>query len=150
MLAVSLAPLFVYDVADLYKVELTIRMAFQVVAEGSARVESRVRELCRERFYSGRLLERIVPDLQSLVGLSRGKARLVAHRGEESQEEQPAALWEAGGERTAGGRNFAPGPGLVKISAGGCERSAEPKSDADDSGLCWPPTGSNEDDGVPF
>lgn len=144
---------FVYDIADLYKVELTIPMAFQVVAESSADVESRVRRLCRESFYSGKLLERIVPDLQSVVGLARGKARLVTHRGEEepaeetAANEKPSELWEPGGARIAGGTNFGERPGLAKARKG---TPVEAPSDAYDGDLVWPPTGSDSDDEVPF
>jgi CRISPR-associated protein Cas1 len=58
---------FVYDIADLYKVELSIPAAFQVVSESQISVESRVRTLCRERFRESRLLERILPDIDELL-----------------------------------------------------------------------------------
>src|SRR5690606_24467922 len=41
---------FVYDIADLYKVELTIPAAFDVVAASTEKVESRVRQVCRQKF----------------------------------------------------------------------------------------------------
>lgn len=60
---------FVYDIADLYKAELTIPLAFQTVAEGSEHVETRVRMACRERFREEKLLERILPDIDHLLDL---------------------------------------------------------------------------------
>lgn len=60
---------FVYDIADLYKVEITIPMAFQTAREGSQNVEQRVREACRERFREVRLLERILPDIDELLSI---------------------------------------------------------------------------------
>ena len=60
---------FVYDVADLYKAELTIPLAFQTVAEGSEHVETRVRTACREKFREEKLLERILPDIDHLLDL---------------------------------------------------------------------------------
>lgn len=60
---------FVYDIADLYKVEITIPLAFQVVAESSEHVASRVREACREAFREHRLLQRILPDIEELLGV---------------------------------------------------------------------------------
>lgn len=58
---------FVYDIADLYKTELTIPAAFEVVAESKEQTESRVRTLCRERFKEFRLLNRILPDIDRLL-----------------------------------------------------------------------------------
>ena len=63
---------FVYDVADLYKTELTIPTAFMVVSESNERVESRVRETCREVFRQAKLMQRILPDIDSLLDVSRG------------------------------------------------------------------------------
>jgi CRISPR-associated protein Cas1 len=58
---------FVYDIADLYKVELTIPVAFQAVAEGTEGLEKRVRRACREQFHQVRLLGRILPDIDELL-----------------------------------------------------------------------------------
>lgn len=59
---------FVYDIADLYKVELTIPIAFQTAKEEPANLERSVRLLCRDTFRTSRLLQRIVPDIQKLFG----------------------------------------------------------------------------------
>ena len=61
---------FVYDIADLYKTEITVPVAFQAVAEQKHPVERAVRITCRDRFVSARLLERIIPDIQSALMLS--------------------------------------------------------------------------------
>lgn len=58
---------FVYDVADLYKAEITIPLAFQTVAESNDKVETRVRAACREKFREAKLLSRILPDIDSLL-----------------------------------------------------------------------------------
>jgi CRISPR-associated protein Cas1 len=60
---------FVYDIADLYKVELTIPAAFQIVIESTQNVERRVRAACREKFREVRLLDRILPDIDELLGI---------------------------------------------------------------------------------
>ncbi len=60
---------FVYDVADFYKTEITIPTAFATVAASADRVDSRVRAACRERFKQARLLERILPDIDEVLGL---------------------------------------------------------------------------------
>lgn len=58
---------FVYDIADLYKVEVTIPLAFQAVSQFPAHPEKEVRRLCRERFREVRLLDRLVPDIDELL-----------------------------------------------------------------------------------
>jgi CRISPR-associated protein Cas1 len=59
---------FVYDVADLYKIELTVPLAFRTVAEGVDKLETRVRRACRDVFREGQLLARVVADVDDLVG----------------------------------------------------------------------------------
>jgi CRISPR-associated protein Cas1 len=60
---------FVYDVADLYKTDITIPIAFEATAQGSDKLESRVRQMCRERFREEKLLQRILPDIDRLLSL---------------------------------------------------------------------------------
>lgn len=60
---------FVYDIADLYKTELTVPAAFETVAESEEKTESRVRALCRERFREANLLKRILPDIDYLLNM---------------------------------------------------------------------------------
>lgn len=59
---------FVYDVADLYKTELSIPIAFRVAHEGAGEVERRVRLACRDAFYETRLMERILPGIAEVLG----------------------------------------------------------------------------------
>ena len=61
---------FVYDIADLYKVELTIPLAFQLAAESTTNLETRVRRACRDGFREKRLLDRILPDIDTLLCIS--------------------------------------------------------------------------------
>ena len=58
---------FVYDVADLYKTELTIPTAFQVAAAGDKDVEREARLMCRGVFYEAKLMERILPDIGEVL-----------------------------------------------------------------------------------
>jgi CRISPR-associated protein Cas1 len=56
---------FVYDIADLYKLEVTIPVAFRIAAEGEEEnLERRTRLACRDIFRESRLLERIIPDMR--------------------------------------------------------------------------------------
>lgn len=58
---------FVYDVADLYKADLTIPLAFEIVAESKENIERRARRACREKFREVKLLERILPDIDNIL-----------------------------------------------------------------------------------
>jgi len=60
---------FVYDVADLYKTEISIPAAFEVVASGENDIEKRVRQKIRLLFKETKLLQRILPDIDKLLTL---------------------------------------------------------------------------------
>ncbi|QAY71930.1 type I-E CRISPR-associated endonuclease Cas1 [Xylanimonas protaetiae] len=58
---------FVYDVADLYKAELAIPVAFEAAAMELADVGGHVRRTMRDRMHEARLLERCVRDVRWLL-----------------------------------------------------------------------------------
>lgn len=58
---------FVYDIADLYKTELTVPLAFQAAAGSTEDLEGRVRRLCRDTFYESKLMARILPDISEVL-----------------------------------------------------------------------------------
>ena len=59
---------FVYDIADLYKADITIPLAFDLVAEGDVNdLERRARMRCRDAFHRLRLLETILPDIREVL-----------------------------------------------------------------------------------
>ena len=60
---------FVYDIADLYKTELSIPIAFETAALGSDDIEARVRRRCREAFKETKLLQRLLPDIDALLDM---------------------------------------------------------------------------------
>jgi CRISPR-associated protein Cas1 len=82
---------FVYDIADLYKVELTIPLAFQIVAESKERIGPRVRAACRDAFKEHRLLHRILPDIDDLLDLS--EEMLVQGMESDGDPARPEPLW---------------------------------------------------------
>lgn len=83
---------FVYDIADLYKTEITIPIAFRTIAESPALIDSRVRLACREKFRETRLLERILPDIGNLLGIQ--PMRDSPDMDMDSALSTPEALWE--------------------------------------------------------
>ena len=58
---------FAYDIADLYKAEITIPIAFQLAAENDPDLPDIVRRSVRDQFSRSRLLERIVRDIKYLL-----------------------------------------------------------------------------------
>lgn len=61
---------FVYDIADLYKVEFTIPVAFQSVAANAENLEQTVRRAMRDLIKENRLLQRIVSDIDALFQIT--------------------------------------------------------------------------------
>lgn len=86
---------FVYDIADLYKAEYTIPVAFAATAEGTGELERRVRLRLRDTFYRHRLMEHVLPDIAHVFDVPR--------EGQAAQDEfaadpaLPADLWDGGG-----------------------------------------------------
>lgn len=60
---------FVYDIADLYKADIAIRTAFEVISEGIGDISRRTRVALREKMRRARLLERMVSDIYMLFGI---------------------------------------------------------------------------------
>jgi len=60
---------FVYDIADLYKVEIAVPIAFRIAAEKPVNLETATRHLCRDTFRETKLLQRIVPDIQKVLAV---------------------------------------------------------------------------------
>ena len=58
---------FVYDVADIYKFETVVPVAFRIAAKDPANAEQQVRHACRDMFRETRLLERIIPGIEGML-----------------------------------------------------------------------------------
>ena len=58
---------FVYDIADLYKPDLAVRIAFDVAAQQPPQPDREVRKRCREAFYKEHLMARILPDVERVL-----------------------------------------------------------------------------------
>ena len=94
---------FVYDVADLYKAEITIPAAFEVVAgytEGMD-IGSVTRRAVRDRIRSEKVMERVVRDIQRLL--------VPEELPEEMLELDVVGLWNEQGEAQRGGMNYSNG-----------------------------------------
>ena len=58
---------FVYDIADLFKFETVVPVAFQIAAKGSTRPDRDVRIACRDSFRQTRLLKKIIPTIEDIL-----------------------------------------------------------------------------------
>ena len=58
---------FVYDVADVYKFETVVPVAFRIAARSPVNAEQQVRLACRDSFRETRLLERIIPGIEDML-----------------------------------------------------------------------------------
>lgn len=58
---------FVYDVADIYKFETVVPLAFRIAGRSPGNPEQQVRLACRDVFRETRLLERIIPGIEEML-----------------------------------------------------------------------------------
>ena len=89
---------FVLDIADLYKAEFSIPLAFDLVGAGK-KDEGDIRHALRSRFSDGRFMQRVVGDVLDLLQV--GEDDLSGDRNE---------LWDERSATVAGGRNWANTP----------------------------------------
>lgn len=107
---------FVYDVADLYKADTTIPVAFSIAAGGDRKLESRTRKGMRDLIAEKRILRRIVEDLDTIF----------SDDAEPSDEEnsldfdvaKPGSIWDPEHGNVAGGVNYGDGDAEGGISYG--------------------------------
>jgi len=87
---------FVLDIADLYKAETSIPVAFDLVAAGRAE-EEEVRWAMRERFRDGQMMRRVVGDVRAL---------LMPDADPGSVDRDVNLLWDEAVGAVAGGTNW--------------------------------------------
>ncbi len=58
---------FVYDIADVYKFETVVPVAFKIAAKKPINPEQEVRRACREVFRTTKLLTRIIPGIEEML-----------------------------------------------------------------------------------
>lgn len=91
---------FVYDVADLYKTEIVVPVAFAAAGASTEDVERRVRHTLRDKFRESKLLARVSRDLLRLFDLSEDEVDPY-----ETDAAAPGDIWD-GDKLVAGGREY--------------------------------------------
>lgn len=94
---------FVYDIADLYKTQISIPAAFAAAAMGDEDIESHARRACRDAFREHRMLEKIVTDIENLLQ-APDEPDIYA-----DDAALPGGLWDPVEGTVAGGVNHATG-----------------------------------------
>ncbi len=89
---------FVYDVADLYKAEITIPIAFEIAAENPENLPRETRRRVRDAMVSAHILERMVKDIKHLFSDFDDM---------EQEDLAPMYLWDDRSERVAYGKSYA-------------------------------------------
>lgn len=87
---------FVYDIADLYKADITIPIAFEIAAENPEDIGGETRRRVRDAMVQAHLLERMVTDI----------SRLMQKDGESAEKMDNVYLWDVHGN-LENGRNYA-------------------------------------------
>jgi hypothetical protein len=98
---------FAYDVADLYKIELGIPVAFDVAAEGPEDVGSRTRRAIRDKVNRTGLLDRCVADIKDLLLPPTAGGDSVD--GDAEELEDRVTLQSDRGQTVSSGHNYADG-----------------------------------------
>ena len=89
---------FVYDIADLYKAELTIPIAFELAAEVKEDddIGRLARQRLRDKMVDGKIMQRIVQDLQYLMDVPE----------EDAMTMDVIELWDDFGENAIHGISY--------------------------------------------
>lgn len=58
---------FVYDIADLFKFDTVVPVAFKIAARNPARPDKEVRHACRDVFRASHLLQKIIPSIEDVL-----------------------------------------------------------------------------------
>jgi len=106
---------FVYDVADLYKSDITIPLAFNIVKENTKDISRRVRKACRDIFHEKKLLKRLVKDIKTVLDIDEylnfSEKRILnlnklEFRDYDTDDALPGYLWDPDQGFQEGGKNF--------------------------------------------
>jgi len=81
---------FVYDIADLYKVDIILPLAFSMVTQPNIDLERSIRMKLRDVFRETKLLKRIIPDIFSVLAQPEEPEEVVF----DSDSALPSDLWE--------------------------------------------------------
>jgi CRISPR-associated protein Cas1 len=94
---------FVYDIADLYKAEISIPTAFDIAARDVADIGAETRRAIRDQMRGGAFLETCVRDIKALL---HEDDDATVHGPEAFDDADVVMLWDANGRAVAGGTSY--------------------------------------------
>lgn len=83
---------FVFDIADLYKTEISIPLSFRIASEGDEEIGRRVRTEMRDLFKKCKIMNRIVSDIDYAIGYNSSNENHDTDFDEDASN--PAQLWD--------------------------------------------------------
>lgn len=95
---------FVYDIADLYRAEIAIPVAFEIAARDVIDIGAETRRVVRDRMKDGTFLETCVRDVRRL--LLDGGDDVVEYGPEAFDDVDVVMLWDGNGRAVAGGTSY--------------------------------------------
>lgn len=94
---------FVYDIADLYKAEISIPIAFDIAAREVADIGSETRRAVRDHMKDGAFLETCVRDIKKLL---TEEDDVIEYGPEAFEDPDIVMLWDYNGRNVAGGKAY--------------------------------------------
>lgn len=96
---------FVYDIADLYKTEITIPIAFDIAARNTGDIGATTRREVRDRMKDGAFLETCVRDIKTLLA-EHDEADVVEYGPDAFDDPDVVMLWDTNGRTVAAGTSY--------------------------------------------
>lgn len=87
---------FVYDVADVYKFETVVPLAFKIAAKKPGDPERQVRLACRDVFRESKLLARIIPGIEEMLSAGEIQPPVAPANAVQPAIPNPEGLGDAG------------------------------------------------------
>jgi CRISPR-associated protein Cas1 len=97
---------FVYDIADLYKAEITIPVAFDIAAGNSTDIGADTRRAIRNHIHDGSILERCARDIRGLLLTPTTTGAINEEWLEADAAKDVVRIWDETGVELASGHNF--------------------------------------------
>jgi CRISPR-associated protein Cas1 len=94
---------FVFDIADLYKADITIPVAFDIAAREVSDIGAETRRAIRDRMKDGAFLETCVRDIKTLLS---DEDDVIEYGPEAFDEADVVMLWDSNGRNVAGGTSY--------------------------------------------
>ncbi|MCX7214714.1 MAG: type I-E CRISPR-associated endonuclease Cas1e [Burkholderiales bacterium] len=96
---------FVYDLADVFKMETSVPAAFEAAASGASKIEARARAIFRTRAAEHRLLDRINSTLTALFGKDDQANQYIEGDDFDMNAAIPGSLWDPAGNVSGGSQH---------------------------------------------